>query len=89
MKLIKQKRQRDKADKAKLKGVKAQLSDQNLDELTREFSELEFKTTAHCIIHDKQCCLTPRANSEFDGWRWIFAAGTVCCPFSNMSKYPS
>ena len=64
------------------------LSRTTLELLKAKFETMEFQDCAPCLIHGKDCFISPRAHRAYRNMYWQDGGGTVCCPFSTMSNTP-
>ena len=55
-------------------------------ELCRFLATVEFKETAYCLVHRRECLVNLRATPELVGLRWTEAGGNVCTPWSFMGS---
>ena len=52
--------------------------------LKSELSQIEFNDADFCLVHQKQCYISPRHDSRFSHAYWIEASGNTCCPWSRI-----
>ena len=57
-------------------------------ELQLALEDMEFVSECWCLIHEKNCPVTPRMDPELEAFYWVEGAGTICKPFSSMSTNP-
>jgi hypothetical protein len=70
---------------SELQEIKHSLGASLLQDLSARLELIEFEETAHCLVHDGPCPVSPRFVDEFQKFWWCEAAGNTCCPWSQMS----
>ncbi|CAE7194005.1 unnamed protein product [Symbiodinium sp. CCMP2592] len=73
-------------DKASFVTMKQKLESSYVSSLKEVLATVEFNDTDFCLVHGKQCCISPRSDPALRTAYWVEASGNTCCPWSIMSS---
>ena len=73
-------------DKASFLTMKQKLESSYVSSLKEVLATVEFNDTDFCLVHGKQCCVSPRSDPALRTAYWVEASGNTCCPWSIMSS---